>query len=151
MWIPLGDSDINCTSSSPSVGNLEYFTLALCLNHNYNYVFFYRKVFFSYPWLDLRDTSPCCMVNVPQPRNTHKALQIQGGFVIYFCVGCSSWKFTKCMKKNAVGELIEAEFPHPRAGARHGVPAVSLGNGSSGLASAPANPPPYLCPRSKCF
>lgn len=45
------------------------------------------------------------------------------------------------LKKNAVGELIEAEFPHPRAGARHGVPAVSLGNGSSGLASAPANPP----------
>lgn len=26
------------------------------------------------------------------------ALQIWGGFVTYFCEGCSSWKFTKCMK-----------------------------------------------------
>lgn len=54
--------------------------------------------FFFHLWLDPRDTSSCCMVNVPQPRSTHKALQIWGGFVIYFCEGRSSWKFTKCMK-----------------------------------------------------
>lgn len=73
--------------------------LALCLNHNYNYVFLYTKVWvFSHPWLNPRDTSSCCMIKVPQPRNNHKALQIQGAFVIYFCEGCSSWKFTKCMK-----------------------------------------------------
>lgn len=97
----MGDSDINFTSSSPSVGNLEYFMLALRLNHNYNYnyVFLYTEVwFFSHPWLNPRDTSPCCMIKVPQPRNIHKALQIQGGFLIYFCEGYSSWKFTKCMK-----------------------------------------------------